>query len=226
MKPQKDHGFDSVAGERDPAAQGPLRIEPLGRQGGKGRRYGLQLAIAGVVVIAMLAMVSRFTAYFAPGPTASPSTSPNPSPGIAWIPATADPTLSSSDTSVPQASQALVKSIQADIPAGAYYWSRGTDNHFTVNLTNTSGAPITLSPCPTYRMFIVPDDGLAPIRLLNCPGIESLIGQVLDDGQTISLDMVFRPTTADPLDGQQLEWVWQSPTGYQALALVSVYIGP
>jgi hypothetical protein len=222
MKPQKDRGFEEASPERDPAAKGPLFIEPLAPRDRTTRRFGLPLFFGIIAVIALLAMVTRFTAYFA-GAAASP-TEPTP---IAWISALVTPSdLASPTPGGPDGSQARVVSLLAEIPDDGYIFYRGAPGHFSVTITNTTGAPVSFTPCPTYRIFLVPDQGTAPERLLNCAGVAAAAGTKLQDGQAITLDMVYTPASTDPTGDQQLEWVWQSPSGYQALALVGVYIAP
>lgn len=212
-----DRGLETEILERDAASQGPLKIEPLALQGRKTRRFGLPLFFGIVVVIAVLAMTSRFAAYFA-GPTSSPTSSAP----IPWIDTTVAPTTPLD--SQPAPSQGRVLSLDAAIPGANGYFAHGTAGDFTLELTNTTGQPMALTPCPTYRIFVIPDDGLAPERMLNCAAIQAAVGPELADGQTMSLAMVFTPTEADPVGNQQLEWVWDSPTGYQSVALYNVYI--
>ncbi len=219
-----DRGFDTGQPGRDAAAKGPLQVEPLAPQGRRTHRFGLPLFLGLVVVIALVAMTSRFAAYFAePTGIAGTTGSPTPHPLIAWV----DTTVAAPAPldSLPLTSQVRVRSVRTTIVRG-YYFSQGAAGHFTVDLTNTTGASIPLSPCPTYRIFVIPDDGRAPERYLNCAAIQAAVGLELSDGQTVSLDMVFTPTVADPVGPQQLEWSWQSPSGYQAVALRNVYITP
>jgi hypothetical protein len=222
MKPQKGGGFEAANPERDAASKGPLFIEPLAPRDRTTRRIGLPIFFGAIAVIAMLAILTRFGAYFA-GASAAPTT---PAP-IAWISAVVTPSdLATPAPSGPQASEVRVVSLDAAIPDRGYVFHVGVAGHFTLTLSNQTGAPVSLTPCPTYRIFLVPDDGSAPDRLLNCAGIVAAAGSRLDDGEQITLDMAYTPATTDPVGNQQLEWVWQTPAGYQALALVGVYIAP
>jgi hypothetical protein len=115
-----------------------------------------------------------------------------------------------------------VTSMRASIDPISGYWYLGTENHFTLNLINTSPVNVDMSPCPAYRMYITGTDrNAAPLRLLNC----AAIGPTIQPRQTVLLDMVYTPTVNDPLGpDQQLVWEWVSPNTIQATTTAGVSI--
>jgi hypothetical protein len=249
VKRSRERDNDPNQDQRDESPQGPLWVEPIAPPHGERARYGLPLLIAAFVVLTIVvAMVTRFVTYYgaADAPTESP---PGPTP-ISWIDSTVQPLVVASPTALasalgsvtpsgkpaasalPSAAPAVataaevttgqVISIRASIDPVSQAWYLGTENHFTLELTNTSPATVYLSPCPVYRMYITgTDPTAAQLRLLNC----AAIGGELQPGQTISLDMVYVPTTSDPLGpNQQLVWQCVSPENIQATGTATVYL--
>jgi hypothetical protein len=214
-----DRGFDPDKEILDKGPIEPVRVEPL-EGGGERPSYALPAFIAGLFILALgAAMVGRF-GVFSSGPTSTP-TLPAPTP-IAWVDTTAAPSTSS-EPATASASPRSPISLRAGLRTDANLWSRGRPSHFTIDLTNPTATIISMSPCPTYRMYLTGiDNATAPIRLLNCPAI----GPELLPGQTITLDMVYTPAVDEPLTGERLVWQWVTPDTIQAIATLDVSIGP
>lgn len=225
MKRGRDRDIDEGRTDRDAPAQGPLRVESLGTRGRR-LRLGLPIVIGLIVAITVIAFAGKYVARFGAGSEQTPAL---PTP-ITWIDTTADPSASPAPTAVASSSAGLIRTINADATAASLYWYRGQANHFTITLTNKSGGPIPLDPCPTYRMYVLnPGAPEGPDRLLNCEAI----GNVLAPGQTVSLDMAFTLSKSssegyrDPGGYQVIAWRWVSPAGYQANAtLKNIFIQP
>jgi hypothetical protein len=223
VKRWRERDYDPDQDARDEAPHGPLSVEPIATRSNRAK-YGLPVLIVAFVIVAwVVATVSSFVAFFS-GPVETP---PPPTP-IAWVDTTVGPagfpSLTPAVSLGPgQATPSPpVRSIRAVISPRSYYWYRGTPNHFTLELTNTSQVPISMRPCPAYRMYLAGTDAsAAPLRLLNC----AAIGPTLEAGQSISLDMVYTPTTSDPLGSQTLGWWWVTPDTIQAVATITVFIG-
>jgi hypothetical protein len=251
VKRSRDRDDDPNQGQRDEAAKGPLWVEPIAPPHSERARYGLPLLIVAFVVLALtVAMITRYANYFGGG--AEPTTSPAGPTPITWVDAkvmpsslatpfesaavTGSASASAGTTTgmpattpaaitlappTPVASQ-LITSIRATIDPIPNTWYLGTENHFTLELTNTSPVAVYMSPCPIYRMYITgTDPAAATLRLLNCLAI----GDTLEPGQSVSLDMVYIPTTSDPRGpNQQLVWEWVAPDNIQAMTTATVYI--
>lgn len=253
MKRGRERDYDPNQDQRDEPSQGPLWVEPIAVPRNSDRaRYGLPALIAAFVVAALVvAMITRYVTYFG---GSEPSLTPAPPSPIAWVNTTVPPASLATPTAVASASFApsgsrsisaspsaaaspsasgsasaavalpshQVRSIRASIQPVTDVWYLGTENHFTVELTNTSAAPVLMSPCPVYRMYITgTDPTAATLRLLNC----AAIGEILDPGQTVSMDMVYTPVSGDPRGpNQQLVWQWVSPDDIQATSTTTVYI--
>ncbi len=225
MKRWRERGYDPDQDDRDETAHGPLRVEPIDQRSASAR-YGLPAAAAAFVLVALLvAMVGPYVTYFM-GPAATPAL---PTP-IAWVNTTASPTAATDPTPDPlpvpgQPTPTPVRriSIAATIQVTNYYWPRGTANHFTVQLTNRTPGAISLNPCPAYRMYTATANKFeTALRLLNC----AAIGQTLQSGQSVDLDMVYTPTVSDALGDQTLVWSWETPDAVQAIATGNAYIVP
>lgn len=253
MKRSRERDNDPDHDKRDERPQGPLWVESIAPPRSGRQRYGLPVLIGVFVALTIVvAMVTRFVNYFTE-PAASPT--PTLATPIAWVDTTfvppptngpsalpaASPTASgstdpsSSASAGPSASTATgsityavitpshpVTSLRASIDPIWATWYLGTENHFTLNLTNTSPVDVDMSPCPAYRMYITGTNrDAAPLRLLNC----AAIGDTIQPGQTVSLDMVYTPTVNDPRGpNQQLVWEWVSPNTIQATTTAGVYI--
>jgi hypothetical protein len=223
VKRWRERDYDPDRDARDEAPHGPLPVEPIATRGNRAR-YGLPVLIVAFVIVAWLvAMISHYVAFFS-----EPPETPPPPTAITWVDTTvapgALPSLTPAVSLGPgQATPSPpVQSIRAVIQPSSYYWSRGTPNHFALELTNTSPVRIPMKPCPAYRMYLAGTDAsAAPLRLLNC----AAIGPTLEVGQSISLDMVYTPTTSDPLGSQTLGWWWVTPDTIQAVATINVFIG-
>jgi len=255
VKRSRDRDDDPNQGQRDEAAKGPLWVEPIAPPRSERTRYGLPLLIAAFVVLALVvAMMTRFANYFGEGaePTRSPAgptpitwvdarvmpsslatpiesaavtgsasaSAGTPTGTPATTPANTPATISLAPPT-PVASR-LITSIRAAIDPIPNTWYLGTENHFTLELTNTSPVAVYMSPCPIYRMYITgTDPATATLRLLNCLAI----GDTLEPGQSVWLDMVYIPTTSDPVSpNQQLVWEWVAPDNIQAMATAAVHI--
>ena len=238
MKRWMERGYDPSEGERDEIPKGPLWVEPV--EPGRSRsRYALPILAAAFVVGAfVIAMVTHYVDYFG-GAAATPTPTPTPRP-IAWVDTTVPPTATPEPTpdasagstaeasaaasgvpSGPTPSPSKLISIRAEVTSFSAFWPRGVPHHFTIELTNTSSRPISMNPCPTYRMYIAgTDTSAAPLRWLNC---EAIGGQLVP-GQGVALDMVYTPTVRDPLGAQTLYWELWPEGRLQARAGASVFI--
>lgn len=254
MKRSRERDNDPDQDKRDEVPQGPLWVEPIAPPRSDRQRYGLPALIGVFVALALVvAMVTRFVNYFT-GPAATPSPTlatpiawvdttfvlpptngPSALPAAATGSASASTDPSASASAGPSASTPTgsityavitpshpVTSLRASIDPIWVTWHLGTENHFTLNLTNTSPVNVDMFPCPAYRMYITGTDrNAAPLRLLNC----AAIGDTIQPGQTVSLDMVYTPTLNDPLGpNQQLVWEWVNPNTIQATTTAGVYI--
>jgi hypothetical protein len=248
VKRSRERDNDPDHDKRDERPQGPLWVESIAPPRSGRQRYGLPVLIGVFVALTIVvAMVTRFVNYFTE-PAASPT--PTLATPIAWVdttfvlPPTADTTTVSlplpSGSALPPASDGPsastpsatptpaatpshpVTSLRASINPIWATWYLGTENHFTLNLTNTSLVDVDMSPCPAYRMYITGTNrDAAPLRLLNC----AAVGEAIKPGQTVSLDMVYTPTLNDPRGpDQQLVWEWVNPDTIQATTTAGVYI--
>jgi hypothetical protein len=215
LKRLRERELDPDQDRPDQEAQGPLWVEPIARRR-KGARYGLPIAVVAFVLVAFLvAMGSRYIAYF----SASPAPSITPSP-ITWIDTIVTPTP---DSGVTEPTAATRISVAARIDLPFQYMYQNASNHFTMELTNKFDSGIPLRPCPTYIIYLAgTDKSLAAERILNC----AAIGTMLEPGRTVKLDMVYVPRDDDPIQNQTLVWEWVSPSTYRAAATVSVVIQP
>jgi hypothetical protein len=164
------------------------------------------------------------TASLAAAQSAAPSHSVSASPSASAV-RSAGPSAQAAGSSITPAvatPSLQVTSIWAVIDSITNAWYLGAENHFTLNLANTSPLAVSMSPCPVYRIYILgTDPNAAPLRLLNC----AAIGDAIKPGQTVSLDMVYTPTLNDPLGPQQqLVWEWVSPNTIQAVTAATIDI--
>jgi hypothetical protein len=248
VKRSRERDNDPDQDKRDEKPQGPLWVEPIAPPRSDRQRYGLPALIGVFVALALVvAMITRFVNYFTepaatpsptlatpiawvdttfvPPPTNGPSAVPLPLPSDSTLPsasygpATSTPSGSPTPAATPSHP---VTSLRASIDSIWATWYLGTENHFTLNLTNTSPVDVDMSPCPAYRMYITGTNrDAAPLRLLNC----AALGATIQPGQTISLDMVYTPTVNDPRGpNQQLVWEWVSPNTIQATTTAGVNI--
>lgn len=221
MKRWRERGYDPDHDDLDAAPQGPLWVEPLAKR--SRIPYGPPVLIVAFILLAFsVATFGRFAFFFS-----APADTPPPPTPITWVDVTVAPTLPeptdavSAEPASPTASQQLPRSISAQISSVASFWSRGSANHFTVDLTNPTSGRISMDPCPTYRMYFTgTDKSAAVLRELNC----TAIGPVLVPGGVVSLDMVFTPTATDPTGVQTLVWEWVTPDSIQAIATARVII--
>jgi len=220
-----DRGFDPDQEGEEKAPVEPVRVEPL-EIGRERSSYAWPALIALFVVFALgAAMLNHFTSE----PATPTPTPPAPTP-IAWVDTTAAPAASAvPDETIADGSAAASSSPPAPIILGAsiemesVLWSRGTPNHFTLDLVNPTATVIPMSPCPAYRMYLTGiDNSTAPVRLLNC----AAIGLGLLPGQSISLDMVYTPAMDDPTETERLVWQWVAPGTVEAIAIHVVSIEP
>lgn len=245
MKRWRERDIDAELDEPKEEKPKPLWVEPIAPRTQR-ERYGLPVLIAGFVVLAfVVATISRFVVAFSPeaatptpggGPTPIPwistlvdATAESPTPGLADASPTSSsaasrpslgPSGSASQSAAIPNSQSRI-SIQAQGPQVTQYWSVGTAQHFTLDLTNTSSASIAMDPCPTYRMYFTGTiPAAAPVRLLNCAATT----RTLEVGQTMSFDMVYALTGRDPVGNQTLVWELVTPSKVQAITFFSVYI--
>lgn len=227
MKRWRERDYDPNLDKIYEEPHKPLWVEPIAPRSQR-QRYGLPALIAAFLVMAfVVATISRFVALFS-GPPASPTPPPEPTP-ISWVdtiivngpPGSPSLTTSASPSGGTPSRQPTI-SISAQGPAGTQYWSVGQAAHFTLELWNNASGPISLDPCPAYRMYLTGTaSSNAPLRLLNC----NAMGKTIEVGQTMSVDMVYTPTAGDPVGNQTLVWEWLSPdTTIQATAIISVYI--
>lgn len=229
MKRGTERGSISDFDERDAAPQDQLpveRLSPLGRR----RRIGLPVLAGIIFVIAIMALGGRAVSWYE---TVSEVT-PAPATPISWVDTVVAPAASATAASVatfpglptpspsgPTAFPSLLPSVTADATSAGFLWTAGQPNHFTVNLTNTTSRTIRLSPCPTYRMYVLGTPAIAAVvRAMNCVDM----GVDFAPGQVISLDMVYTPPATDPRGFQTIEW--EAISGFQATALLaSIDIG-
>ena len=209
MKRLREGGAGPTEDARDEFAGAPLSRERIGAGSGRSRLLGP--AIVGTcVAIAVIALSGRFlTSAAAP---ATPPPTPTP---VTWLPKLVTPDADSTPNAGPPLR------VTANGPDTGPVFVRGRENHFTLTLRNDSGGPISLDPCPAYRMYLQgSDSSTAPWHALNC----AAMGTVLDAGRAIDLDMVFTPAMTDPIGGQSVVWEWAWPDTVQALAIIRVYI--
>lgn len=219
MKRRLDRGFDPDKETLDKHPIEPVRVEPL-EASSRRPSYALPAILAALFVLALGAATLTHFGVFSSSPTPEP-TLPKPTP-IAWVDATAAP-ASPSDAGVVSSSPETPLLLRASLSTDANLWSRGTPSHFTLDLSNPTATFISMSPCPTYRMYLTGiDNSTATLRQLNC----AAIGPMLLPNQTISLDMVYTPAMDDPLTGERLVWQWVTPDTVQAIATLDVSIGP
>jgi hypothetical protein len=209
VKRLREEGAGPTDTARDEFAGAPLSRERIGAGSGRSRLLGP--AILGTcVAIAIIALSGRFlTSVSAP---ATPTPAPTP---VAWLGNLVTPDANATPNAAPPLR------VMATGPNTGPIFVRGQENHFTLNLRNASGGPISLDPCPAYRMYLQgSDSSTAPWHALNC----AAMGTVLDVGQAIDLDMVFTPAMTDPIGGQSVVWEWTWPDTVQALAIIRIYV--
>jgi hypothetical protein len=226
MKRWRDGGFEDEERARPEVEGGPLVVQAVAPEG-RGRRFGLPLAIAAAVLIILVAIASRYAAYFnEPTPTPAPPTA------IAWIDVTAPPTplgtpaptlgpgnTPGEPTPAPTPARTPLPFVDASAAFRAFLFAPGDEIDFTVTLVNASGADIALEPCPTYTMYLVGDTAPHPSWLLNC----AAVGRVFEAGDGLRFAMTFVvPNAAEPGENTL---VWQMQTGFQAQASLTVQIG-
>ena len=216
MKRGQDRAGGSALDVRDEQPQGPMAVERL-RPQDRHRQFSWRVPAALFLAVALLALAGRTADWYGTFTRVVP-VAPTP---IAWVNAIVSPgptgptgpagaTVTSGD----------LPAITAEAIVDSFFWTAGSPNHFTLRMTNTSSAPIPLTPCPTYAMFVVgtPAD-LATVRALNCADI----GPTFAPGETLALDMVYTPSATDPRGFQSLEWLALS--GFRATArLTSIEI--
>ncbi|MFI5258232.1 MAG: hypothetical protein ACHQ01_01285 [Candidatus Limnocylindrales bacterium] len=223
MKRWRERNYDPAADERDPAAQGPLWVEPLAAR--RRARYGAPILIVGFVLLAfVVAMFGRFAVLFS-----SAADTPQPPTPIAWVDITVAPSVAASADAGsaapadPIASRRPPLSISAQISSVSAFWYRSSASRFTLDLANPTAGRISMDPCPAYRIYLAgTDKSSAVLRRLNC----AAIGPVLVPGGVVSLDMEYTPAGSDPTGSQTLVWEWASPDSIQAIATASVFIAP
>ena len=230
MKRWLERGFDPDEDALDKGPVEPVRVEPLEAGGGQ-RSHTLPILLAAVVVLALGAALAGHLGVLSGSPTPEPTLAAT---AIAWVdttaaPATAGPSgadvtgPASGGTDTASAGPLGPISLRASLSAITNLWHRGTPSHFTLDLTNPSASAVSMSPCPTYRMYLTGiDNSTAPLRLLNCPAI----GPAIQPGQTILLDMIYTPAMDDPLTGEKLVWQLVTPDTIEAIATLDVSIGP
>jgi hypothetical protein len=221
-----DRGFDPDAETRGKEPIEPVSVGPL-EAGPQRPSYVVPVAIAGVAILVLGAAMFGHFGFFSSKPTPTP-TIPAPTP-IAWVDTTVAPTSSvqpGDQTLEPGASMASAATplkLYASLTAVSNLLHRDTPGDFTLYLANPNSGPISLAPCPTYRMYITGiDNATAPVRLLNC----SAIGPALLPDATIALDMVYTPGPDTPLTGLKLVWQLETPDTVQAIATMDISIGP
>ncbi len=226
MKRRLDHGFDLDSETRAEEPIEAVQVEPL--EAGPARRtYTAPLVIGGLVVLALGAAIFGNMGYFVGTVTPEPTLlAPTPIP---WVDTTAAPTNSAEpgqtdpEPGSTAATPARPLTLRGRLTADSVLVHRGVPARFTLTLTNPNYAPISMAPCPAYRMYIASiDNSTAPIRLLNC----AAIGPELIPNGTITLEMIYTPTMDAPLTGLKLVWQLESPDNVQALATVDISIGP
>ena len=231
MKRSLDRGFDPDKEMFEKGPIEPVRVERL-EAGAKRPSYTLPVLLAALLVLALgAALAGHFggsSSSPTPGPTHAAATS------IAWVdttaaPATEEPSGAAETEPAPggtgtaSASPLAPVGLRASLSTISNLWHRGTPSHFTLDLTNSTAAVVSMSPCPTYRMYLTGiDNSTAPLRLLNCPAI----GPSLLPGQTISLDMIYTPAMDDALTGEKLVWQLVTPDTIEAIGTLDVSIGP
>ena len=230
MKRRLERGFDPDKDTLDKGPVEPVRVEPL-EAGPERAAFTLPVLLAALVVLALGAALAGHFGVFSSSPTPEPT--PAAATPIAWVdtaaaPATERPTETDSSGPVwggPSASASPLGPVglRASLSTISNLWHRGTPSHFTLDLTNSTAAAVSMNPCPTYRMYLTGiDNSTAPLRLLNC----SAIGPDLLPGQTISLDMIYTPAPDDPLTGEKLVWQLVTPDTIEAIGTLDVSIGP
>ncbi len=219
MKRWRDRDFEDERDRRDEVPPGPLEVQSLAPHGPL-RRFGLPLAILGVVLIVVLARTTQLLTYFGGSqPTPAP-----PTP-ITWVGTTAEPTPPSTPTPTPGARPTPTSLLLPEVdvayqPLQPGWVSPGETIHFTITLTNDRGSPIPFAPCPLYRMYLVGSAEPKHDRLLNC----AAAGSSLRPGQSLSFDMVFvMPADAPAGDGAIL---WEPRSGFRGSATIPVSVGP
>jgi len=229
VKRGTERSFNPDFDQRDAAPAEPLlveRLSPLDRR----RSVGVPVLAGIIFVIALVALGGRAVSWYE---TVSEVT-PAPATPISWVDTVVVPAGSATAASVatlpglptlspsgPTAFPSLLPSVTADATSAGFLWTAGQPNHFTVNLTNTTSRTIRLSPCPTYRMYVLGTPAIAAVvRAMNCVDM----GVYFAPGQVMSLDMVYTPPATDPRGFQTIEW--EAISGFQATALLaSIDIG-
>jgi hypothetical protein len=208
VKRAQDRAGGSALDVRDATPQGPMPVERLTPQD-RHRQFSWRVPAALFVAVALLALAGRAADWYGAYTRVVP-VAPTP---IAWVNAiiSAGPSAVSPNKLPAVTAEAIVDSL---------FWTGGSPNHFTLRVTNTSSAPIPLTPCPTYAMFVVGTPAaLATVRALNCADI----GATFAPGETLALDMVYTPSATDPRGFQSVEWLALS--GFSATArLTSIEI--
>ena len=186
------------------------RLTPQDRH----RQFSWRVPAALFLAVALLALAGRAADWYGTFTRVVP-VSPTP---IAWVNAIVSPGPSAPNRAAAGASN--LPTVTAEAIVDSFFWTAGSPNHFTLRMTNTSSAPIPLTPCPTYSMFVIGTPAnLATVRALNCADI----GATFAPGETLALDMVYTPSATDPRGFQSLEWLALS--GFRATArLTSIEI--
>ncbi|HEX7543775.1 MAG TPA: hypothetical protein VF361_03145 [Candidatus Limnocylindrales bacterium] len=216
MKRGTDRGDSSALNARDEEPQGPLAIERLTSQG-RHRQFGWRFPVGLFVTIALVALAGRAVAWRETSTEVVPA---GPTP-ISWVNAI----VPSEDRPVGLTTYAaggqsvvpiVLQSVAVEAIPDSLFWTAEQPNHFTVRVTNTTSQPILLTPCPTYRMYVLGTSAsLATVRTINCADIGSTFGP----GQVISLDMVYMPSGTDPRGFQTI--TWEAISGFAGTALLT-----
>jgi hypothetical protein len=210
VKRGQDRAGGSALNVRDEQPQGPMVVERLTPQD-RHRQFSWRVPAALFVAVALLALAGRAADWYEAYTRVIP-VAPTP---IAWVNAIVSPGPSGEAVA-----PSNLPAITAEANVDSFFWTAGAPNHFTLRVTNTSSAPIPLTPCPTYAMFVVGTPAnLATVRALNCADI----GATFAPGETLALDMIYTPAATDPRGFQSVEW--QAVSGFRATArLTSIEI--
>ena len=212
MKRAQDRAGGSDLDVRDEQPQVPMPVERLAPQD-RHRQFSWRVPAALFVAVALLALAGRAADWYGAYTRVVP-VAPTP---IAWVNAIVPPEPGPTGAAV---TPRELPAVTAEAVVDSFFWTAGEPNHFTLRVTNTSPAPIPLTPCPTYSMFVIGTPAnLATVRALNCADI----GATFAPGETLALDMVYTPSATDPRGFQSVEWLALS--GFRATArLLSIEI--
>ena len=213
MKRGTDWGDNSDLNARDEEPQGPLAVERLTPQDRR-RQFGWRVPAGLLVTIALVALATRAVDWYETSTQIVPA-APTP---ISWVnaivsPATGSAELATQAPSGQTAQPSQIQSVTAEVITYKLFWTAGEPNHFTVQVTNTTSEPIPLTPCPTYSMYVLGTPAnLATVRAMNC----AEMGLTFEPGETMALDMIYTPSSTDPLGLQTIEW--EAVSGFRATA--------